>query len=96
MRRKSVMNVPGRMSRAFLASLLPIFVALSFLSAGAHAEEEELKLVPLAEADNIANSGLLQGVVNRFEDAGLGVPYPVYLVDTEEVNAWADGRKVDA
>jgi len=70
-----------------------VLVALLFAGAvGARADEE--KLVPLAEAGKIENSNLLTGVVNRFENAGEPVHYPVYVVDTKEINAYADGTKV--
>lgn len=77
--------------RAVLASLLALVALGGAFSVGA---DEEEKLIPLKEAGNIPNSALLLGSVNRFENNAIPVPYPVYVVDTEEVNAWADGSKV--
>jgi Zn-dependent protease with chaperone function len=83
--------IGSTVSRACFGALLSAFVFLSIYPARA---DEEEKTIPLKDAGSIPNSKLLVGAVNRFENSGIPLPYPVFVVDIEEVNAWADGRKL--
>lgn len=91
MRTRLAVHLSWGKERASLLLLVALFVVFGAVTAPAQQEE---KLIPLKDAGKIANSNLLSGSVNRFENAGIAVPYPVYVVDTDEVNAYADGEKV--
>jgi len=81
-----------RLAGVMLSVFLPaVFVLVNTPSLRA---DEEEKLIPLVEAGEIHNSALLSGAVNRFENAGIPISYPVYVVKSKDVNAYADGRKV--
>jgi len=74
---------------------LPVFHIILFLGLClAHAAADEPKPIPLAQALTIPNVSRLDSVVKAFERGGPGVPFPVFVMETSEINAYADGTKV--
>ncbi len=73
---------------------LCVVLLLLLLSAGMAAAQGGPPLIPLVDAGHIANVDRLQRVDEAFKNAKVPLPYPVYVQESNEINAYADGTKV--
>jgi len=67
---------------------------LVVVGTGVAAAQEQPPLIPLADAGYLANVDRLQRVDGAFKGAGIALPYPVFVQESNEINAYADGSKI--
>ncbi len=74
--------------------LAPWLVLLLVLGACPLWGQQEPPLIPLADAGSLANVDRLQRVDEAFKTGGIPLRYPVYVQESNEINAYADGTKI--
>jgi len=74
--------------------LVPLLVLVLVLGAYPLWAQEEPPLIPLADAGALANVDRLQRVDEGFKQAQIPLGYPVYVQESNEINAYADGTKI--
>lgn len=74
--------------------LLFLAVGLLVIGAGAAVAQQEPPLIPLADAGYLANVDRLQRVDAAFKQATIPLPFPVFVQESNDINAYADGTKI--